>query len=75
MTPPVETFSGRSITKHCTEEIDPPLNASFLNFTTRPPAPTAPALLAWELGARAVNDHSEETNGQQSSGKNYRAKI
>jgi hypothetical protein len=55
MTPPVETFSGRSITKHCTEEIDPPLNAFFLNFTTRPPALTAPALLAWEPGVHAVN--------------------
>jgi hypothetical protein len=55
MTPLVGTFFGKSTTKRYTEEIDPPLNAFFLNFTTRPPAPTAPALLAWEPGVHAVN--------------------
>lgn len=69
MTPRVGTFFGKSITKRYTEEIDPPPNASFLNFITRLPALTALALLAWELGVHAVNETFEE-HGKQPPRKN-----
>jgi hypothetical protein len=69
MIPLAETFSGKSITKHCIAETELLLSASFRNFITRHLAQAVLKPLVWELGAHAANETFEE-HGKQPPRKN-----